>query len=225
MMKNKINTEYENYKKYLKNYFPQTTLLSKVDTAEFKFFFDRTLTFSKICDCLSDNNICSEYTNLISYNLNNLLYFLPLNEKISINMSIRNSVEYLIKLINHFQNPDKSFLNDGYRSLKDKRNTLDAYQYYKNEIDLLFNIYAIHSNNIHLKNITGCNLSDILEDKLKNASIDTKNLKEFSDNIDNSLDIFFNCILYYKINLSTAEKLSLGNLVSTKRKNQIYKEN
>ncbi|TLQ06051.1 hypothetical protein FEZ48_11200 [Marinilactibacillus psychrotolerans] len=220
-MKSRIEKELFNYKAYLEEYFPTNDILKKVKSKEFLDFFDKTLTLSKICKCLnSEVNKTNRYTNILEYNLNNLLYFLPLNELVSINMSVRNTTEYLIKLIYHLNQPQNNYLNTGYRSLSEDRDTLGFYNQSKNNVDLLFEIYSRRSNTVHLKEVEEDALTSILESKLTKP-VCTGDLNILRNDINNCKNTLIEAILYYEVSLSTQQKIILKQLISKKQINKI----
>ncbi|WP_195918780.1 hypothetical protein [Lactococcus lactis] len=161
-MKQKINDEYKNYKEYINYYFPKFELNDRISDEKIKEEFEKVVVLSKIYHYLSDDEKIKSYTSIIEYNVNNILYFMPMNEKLSINTSIRNSAEYILKLIFYFQNTSENFLRTRYRTLKDDSNSLRIYNTHKDKIDNMFDIYARRSNVIHLKNVENDSLKFIL---------------------------------------------------------------
>lgn len=220
-MKKSIELELEEYKWYLSSFFPYCSLSKESDTEIFSDFFDKVLTLSKICQCLSDNENLKDYSRLIEYNLNNLLYFLPLNESVSINMSIRNATEYLIKLIFSLQYPEESFLESGYRTLKDSRANLSFYSSNKSSVDTLFQIYGSRSNIVHLKKSHQKKvLTSVLEEKLT-SQFDDKELKAMTIDIKNCMLSLLESIYFYEIGLSTQQKIVLAKIVTKKWKERL----
>lgn len=214
-MKDIIEEEYKYYKQYVSHYFPYSQINNKAIEKQLSELFDKTITLSKICRYISGDNKIEKYSSLIEYNLNNLLYFLPLNELISINTSIRNSVEYIIKLIFYFENQDKEFLTTGYRELNGGRKNLTIYDSEKEKIDTLFEIYSRRSNTIHLKKISNDSLRMVLETKLT-GSYDIRELDRIKQDINNCTDILLEAIYFYKINLSTPDKILLRKVTTKK---------
>ncbi|MBO0478150.1 hypothetical protein JZO72_00790 [Vagococcus fluvialis] len=220
-MKKIIEEELENYKEYLDKYFPYSDLNKKINTEKFEVSFEKILSLSKLCHYLSSDYKIGEYASLIEYNLNNLLYFLPLNETISINMSVRNSAEYIIKLMFYFQNTNKKYHNTGYRELKDTINTLSVYSTNKSKVDTLFSIYAERSNNIHLKSISPDDLFSILEIKMTN-SYEDKDLVSIGRDVNNCMLLLLEVICHYNVSLSTSQKLMIEKVVTRKWKEKIF---
>lgn len=214
-MKEIIEEEYRHYKQYVDCYFPYSQINDRAIEKEISELFDKTITLSKICRYISGDNKIEKYSSLIEYNLNNLLYFLPLNELISINTSVRNSVEYIIKLIFYFENQDKEYLTTGYRELNDSRKTLAIYDSEKEKIDNLFEIYSRRSNSIHLKKVSNDNLRMVLETKLT-GPYDVKEISRIKQDINNCTDMLLEALYSYKINLPTPEKILLKKVVTKK---------
>lgn len=214
-MKNKIYNEYQNYKDYINDYFGKSKLNENISLTEIKEEFEQVVILSKICQCLSDDEKVMNYTRIIEYNLNNILYFMPMNEKVSINTSIRNSVEYTLKLIFYFQNKSEDFLKKGYRTMKQERDSLSIYIIQKNKIDSLFEIYARRSNLIHLKTEKNDSLKFILEQKLMN-DIDIREISGVTQDIKKCTVILLEAICFYDVSLATAQKIRLKEIVSNK---------
>lgn len=220
-MKKLIVDELDNYKVYLNNYYPFSDLKNKVETEDFKTTFEKILSLSKLCQFLSSNSEIGKYTNLIEYNLNNLLYFIPLNETISINMSVRNSTEYILKLMFYFQNMEEDYLTTGYRQLKDCASSLSIYSINKSKVDTLFGIYAERSNKVHLKSVTSDNLLSVLERKLT-KNFEVKDLISIGRDINNCTLLLLEMICHYNVSLSTSQKLMIEKVVSRKWKEKIF---
>ena len=214
-MKEQIKRELINYQAYIKKHFQSSPLSSKKDSVEFYNLFEEVLTLSKIIQRISNPSNTQVYCELIEYNLNNILYFLPLNETISINVSVRNTVEATLKLINTLDEPQKNFYGTGYRTMKDSRKELTIYNENKNIIDNLFNIYAQRSNNIHLKNAHDIELVSVLESKYLNE-IDRTFLTRISTDITNCKHAILETVVFYKLELNTHQKISLKNYLSRK---------
>lgn len=220
-MKKKIEAEFEDYKWYLSSFFAYSAVAKKMETEEFTNFFDKILTLSKISQCLSDDSEVMKYTSVIEYNLNNLLYFIPLNEKISINLCIRNATEYLLKLIYFFQNPEEIFIGKGYRSLKDDKYSLAFYDVHKTKLDNLLQIYSSRSNTIHLKpTAEETVLTSLLEEKLT-RDFNEKELNSITTDVNNCILTLLESICFYNISLSTQQKIILKKLVSKKWSDKI----
>lgn len=214
-MKLKIINEYKNYKVYINDYFYKSELNKKISTKEIKEVFETVVVLSKICHCLSDDEKINNYTRIIEYNLNNVLYFMPMNENVSINTSIRNCTEYILKLIFYFQNISKDSLVTGYRTLKEQRNSLSIYSTQKNQIDSVFEVYARRSNVIHLKAVKNDSLKFILEEKLMN-NIDLKEFSRITQDIKQCTAILLEAICFYDVSLATSQKIALKQIVSNK---------
>lgn len=214
-MKNKIYNEYQNYKDYINDYFGRSKLNENISLKEIKEEFEQIVILSKICQCLSDDEKVMNYTRIIEYNLNNIIYFMPMNEKVSINTSIRNSVEYTLKLIFYFQNKSEDFLKKGYRTMKEEKDSLSIYSIEKNKIDSLFEVYARRSNLIHLKTEKNDSLKFILEQKLMN-DIDIREISGVTQDIKKCTAILLEAICFYEVSLATAQKIRLKGIVSNK---------
>lgn len=214
-MKQKISDEYKNYKEYLNYYFPKFELNDRISDEKVREEFEKVVVLSKICHYLSDDEKIKSYTNIIEYNLNNILYFMPMNEKLSINTSIRNSAEYILKLIYYFQNTSEDFLKIRYRSLKDDCNSLRIYGTHKEKIDSIFDIYARRSNVIHLKNVENDSLKFILEKKIT-SDIDIREITRGIQDINSCTNILLEAICFYNVSLGTSQKLMLKKVVTKK---------
>lgn len=214
-MKKKINDEYKNYKEYINYYFPKFEFNGRISDEKVKEEFEKVVVLSKICHYLSDDEKIKSYTSIIEYNVNNILYFMPMNENLSINTSIRNSAEYILKLIFYFQNTSENFLGTGYRTLKDNSNSLRIYNTHKDKIDNIFDIYARRSNVIHLKNVKNDSLKFILENKLA-SDIDIREISKVIQDINNCTNILLEAICFYNVSLGTSQKLMLKKVVTKK---------
>lgn len=214
-MKPKINDEYKNYKQFINDYFSVFELNNRITDEKIKEEFEKVVVLSKVCRCLSDDEKINNYTRNIEYNLNNILYFMPMNEKLSINTSIRNSAEYILKLIFYFQDTTEDFLSTGYRFMKDNKNSLSIYANYKPQIDGIFDIYARRSNIIHLKTYDNDSLKFILEDKLM-SKIDIIEISNIIRDINKLTNILLEAICFYEVSLATSQKLILKKVVSNK---------
>lgn len=221
-MKKNIESEFENYQIYLSTYFPLSNLTKNISNEVVSNLFDKTLTLSKIANCIKEVEGINYYSELIEYNLNNLLYFLPLNEKVSINVSIRNCSEAIIKMIYAIQFSPGDFTKTGYRTLKDDRSSLDFYSgENKNLLDNIFNIYSRRSNNLHLKVVKDGELTSVLESKLS-KKVDFSEFKEILVDINNCLNIVLEILCFYNVSLSTQQKLIIKKYISNKWKVRIY---
>lgn len=215
-MKDNIKEELENYKWYIKKYFPYSAFCKELESEKILVLFDKIITLSKISQCLGDNATLRNYTSMIEYNLNNLLYFLPLNEPIAINVSIRNTVEYLLKLVYFFQSPEDNFLSTGYRTLKDSKSTLKFYDTKKSILDNLLSIYSSRSNKVHLKSTDSkMVLTSVLEEKLI-RDLEEKDLNSIIIDINNCTKVLLEALFFYQVNVSTQQKIILKRLVSRK---------
>ncbi|ADA65143.1 hypothetical protein [Lactococcus lactis] len=214
-MKPKVNDEYKNYKQFIDNYFSVFELNKRISDEKIKEEFEKVVVLSKVCRCLSDDEKIGNYTRNIEYNLNNILYFMPMNEKLSINTSLRNSAEYVLKLIFYFQDTTEDFLTTGYRTLKNNKNSLSIYSNHKSQIDGIFDIYARRSNIIHLKAYDNDSLKFILEDKLM-SEIDIREISKITRDINKLTNILLEAICFYGISLATSQKLILKKVVSNK---------
>ena len=220
-MKELIAGELDSYKEYLNKYFPFSDLKEKLCTESFKVTFEKILSLSKFCHYLSSDYEIGRYASLVEYNLNNLLYFLPLNETISINMSIRNCAEYILKMMFYFQNTEEDYLTTGYRQLKDNVKALSVYDTKKSQVDTLFCIYAERSNKIHLKSVSTDDLLGILERKLAN-SYEEKEVRFIGRDINNCTLLLLEIICHYNVGLSTTQKLMIEKVVTRKWKEKIF---
>ncbi|MFC4696491.1 hypothetical protein ACFO5V_01335 [Enterococcus aquimarinus] len=216
-----IEEEFENYRWYLNSYFPYTKISKNIDTVEFKEIFNNTLSLSKACQCLSSSDELNKYTSIIEYNLNNLLYFIPLNEMVSINVSIRNCVEYILKLIYFLENPSEDTITKGYRTMKDNKDKLKIFEENKNKVENTFRIYSERSNKVHLKSIPEGTLRSLLEKKLT-KEYEKSDMNEIKHDIKHCFDFMLEIICFYEISLSTQQKLVMSKIVSNKWKTRIF---
>lgn len=220
-MKKDIADEFQRYKNYLDRYFPMTSLAKSVSEEEVANVFDNCMTLSKIAHHLSDCQQISYLMSLIEYNLNNLLYFLPMNEIVSCNVSVRNCTEAILKLVFTLEDKTVDHNSTGYRTMKDERSRLSVYQdAHKDEIDNLFSIYASRSNSVHLKKELGEELRKVLESKLT-RDLEKSELVKLNQDIRNCKQILLEIILFYRIDLSTPQKLNLSRFVSRAWKEKI----
>lgn len=223
-MKKDIEIEYTRYCSYLNNYFPETSINDSHMNQEMSALFEATMSLSKVAYHLSENLQILYASRLIEYNLNNLLYFLPLNEPVSLSMCLRNTVEATIKLIFTLENPEIDYKYTGFRTFNDKKNELNFYKSNipnKNKVDNIFSIYGKRSNLLHLKKIEETNLMTVLESKLK-RDVDVKFLRELTTDINNCKLTLLEIIVFYKIELTTGQKINLNRYVSSNWAQKIY---
>lgn len=219
-MKPYLEKEFEEYQKYITKYFSELSVNEIIYIKEFRELFNEVLLTIKIIERLPATQNIETYYELIIYNLSNVLYFLPLNETVSINISIRNATESLLRLVYTLNNPGINYSHTGYRNLKDSKDELQMYNRYKPNIDTLFSIYARRSNKLHLKNAKDIKLITVLESRLSNG-IEKKKLKEITQDIEKCKLTLLETIVFYEIKLSTAQKISLGNFLTNRWKNKI----
>ncbi|AQL54506.1 MULTISPECIES: hypothetical protein [Enterococcus] len=220
-MKKDIQTEYKRYCEYLESYFPETSLAHNKSEILVKDVFEVTMSLSKIAHFLDEDSNYSYFTNLIEYNLNNLLYFLPLNELVSYNVSIRNCTEAILKMIFTLEDEDVDHKSTGYRTMKDNRERLLIYQKHKNKIDNLFSIYSNRSNSLHLKKANEVELTKMLENKLC-RQINKTEMNEIKQDLSNCKTTLLEVICFYNIDLSTQQKLNLKRFVSKSWIEKLY---
>lgn len=220
-MKENINNEFQSYIYYLRKYFPYSTITTQEFELDIKNIFEEAMTLSKIALCLSDTSKVTYLMNLIEYNLNNLIYFLPLNEPISLNISVRNCTEAILKLTYTLEDVIVNHSNTGYRTMKDDKNRLSFYKEKKDKLDNIFFIYAERSNMLHLKMDSNIELTTILEKKI-NRKVNIDELKSLTNDIKNCRLILLEVIFFYNIELTTQQKLILKKLLSRKWKDKIF---
>lgn len=216
------------YENFVKKFFPYSKIHSDMELL-YKYVCTNNVLTEIYMKYLNPHANCLEPTKLIylekyTEGINKLLVYIPLNDNIGVNASMRYIIEQLLKFLYSIYTRDKvEKINiTNYRHIKDyfklNAGTINIDSALLNKI---YNYYAKYSNDLHEKSLNA-------EDKLlclqklltrDNNYIDKviKDLKEIIVLCNKIIIRIFNIKLE---NLSVAERLRLKSVLS----NKMYKE-